>query len=262
MTKCTPKRPRGVILWEGPSRINGEPIVVIAVLHSENRKTGNMVQVFYLYRDQSPTVAINEGLDEAICGSCPLRGILANNGNGRTTNRMRGCYVNVGQSPYAVWQAYQNGTYPQYERAAHARFFRGRKIRLGAYGCPTSAPYWVSSSIAKLGSGHTGYTHEWRNGENWRFRRLLMASCETFDQANQAQANGWRTFRSRKPGEPLAAGEIECPASELAGKRLTCAECGACNGSGTSAARVSVSIEAHGSPATLSSYLATMDDER
>jgi hypothetical protein len=40
------KRPklRGVILYDGPSMLDGEPIVVIATLETSNRKTGQMVQ--------------------------------------------------------------------------------------------------------------------------------------------------------------------------------------------------------------------------
>ena len=44
-------RQRGYVLWRGPSPIDGKPIVVIAVVKSANRKTGNMIQVFILCDD-------------------------------------------------------------------------------------------------------------------------------------------------------------------------------------------------------------------
>jgi len=40
--KARPKL-NGVVLYEGPSMLDGEPIVVIATLKSSNIKTGNMV---------------------------------------------------------------------------------------------------------------------------------------------------------------------------------------------------------------------------
>ena len=52
----------GLVLWEGPSAINGEPIVVIATglkRKSANAKIGaNTVQVWSLPRDVAPNVAV------------------------------------------------------------------------------------------------------------------------------------------------------------------------------------------------------------
>jgi hypothetical protein len=38
------KTPSGFVFYDGPSVIDGAPIIGIAVLHSENSKTGDMVQ--------------------------------------------------------------------------------------------------------------------------------------------------------------------------------------------------------------------------
>ena len=38
------KAPSGFVMYDGPSAIDGAPIVVIATLKSSNRKTGDMVQ--------------------------------------------------------------------------------------------------------------------------------------------------------------------------------------------------------------------------
>jgi hypothetical protein len=46
--------------------------------------------------------------------------------------------------------------------------------------------------------------------------------------------------------EPVAKGEIVCPAAEEAGKRRDCSTCKACDGAGTNARRVSIVIDAHG----------------
>jgi hypothetical protein len=125
-------------------------------------------------------------------------------------------------------------------------------LRIGSYGDPCAAPYATWSTIAKVASGRTGYTHQWRIGRFWRFRRLVMASVESLEQAQEAR--GWRTFRTAPLGERPARGEFACPASAEQGHRLTCEQCGACNGTNDNQRRASVVIQAHGSPATLGSY--------
>lgn len=61
---------RGFVFYDGPSALDGAPIIGIAVLHSKNRKTGNMVQTFIIRADQSPLEAIATGDDASICGDC------------------------------------------------------------------------------------------------------------------------------------------------------------------------------------------------
>lgn len=246
----------GVVLYRGPSLIDGAPIVVVATgfqRRSANEKTGDMVQTWILRADMNPLEAIHTGQDVSICGDCPLRGILQDTERG-TANRMRGCYVAVHQAPLAVYRAYRLGRYERFDCARHLPLFRDRMLRLGSYGDPVAAPLSVWAPLVRVASGHTGYTHHWDNGRFWRFRRFLMASVETLDDARQAQAQGWRTFRSAPGGELPAPGEFHCPASAEKGHRLTCEMCGACNGANGNAQRVSVLIWAHGSPATLGSY--------
>ena len=81
------KRPqlRGVILYDGASMLDGEPIVVIATLETSNRKTGEMVQTWIIRSDIAPTDAAKSGDDKSICGACPHR------------HYSKGaCYVNLG----------------------------------------------------------------------------------------------------------------------------------------------------------------------
>ena len=42
------KKPKGYIIYEGASLIDGKPIVEIAILSSKNVKTGNMIQTYIL----------------------------------------------------------------------------------------------------------------------------------------------------------------------------------------------------------------------
>jgi hypothetical protein len=80
-----------------------------------------------------------------------------------------------------------------------------------------------------------------------KLREFCMASTDTPDEASVAQAKGWRTFRVSLNNERdgLRKGEVLCPASAEAGKKLTCAQCRACDGTST-ARRGSVYIPAHG----------------
>jgi hypothetical protein len=127
-------------------------------------------------------------------------------------------------------------------------------LRIGSYGDPVAVPYSVWSPLVAVAAGHTGYTHAWRETRFWRYRRILMASCESLDDANSARARGWRTFRTGPEGELPVRGEFRCPASAEENKRLSCNRCGACDGAKDKPGRASVLIQAHGSPATLGSY--------
>ena len=53
-----------------------EDIVCIATFNSSNRKTGDEVQTWILYKHEAPNIAIDTGKDEAICGDCKHRGIV------------------------------------------------------------------------------------------------------------------------------------------------------------------------------------------
>lgn len=89
----------GYVLHEDAQRI------VIATgfqRKSKYAKTGNMIQVWILVRNENPLEAIKSGSDAAIGGDCPLRG---EHGQKRT------CYVNVSQAPLGIWKGYQRRIY-------------------------------------------------------------------------------------------------------------------------------------------------------
>ena len=248
-------RADGVILWRGPSLIDGAPIVALAVglaSGSSNRKTGSMLQTYILRDDLAPTAAVKSGADASICGDCPHRG--DGTGGGRT------CYVNVGQGPLGVWKAYKRGRYSavpltgmycpidgQYSLlypGALADIGAGRNVRLGTYGDPAAIPSTVWHALVSRATGHTGYTHQWRHA--LQLRGLCMASVDTEAEAHEAHAAGWRTFRVTMPGAVARLeNEARCPASAEAGKKLQCAECLACAGTARGL-RGSIVIQAHG----------------
>ena len=76
----------GIIFYEGPSLLDGKPIVGIALAGSStNSKTGELVQTYILRSDMPPQDAINDGHDVSICGNCTHRKTVGDNG--------RTCYV-------------------------------------------------------------------------------------------------------------------------------------------------------------------------
>ena len=65
-----------VVVYEGPSELNGAPIVAIItglVTPSTNTKTGPMAQLWILDATTEPHVAVKTGEDESVCGDCPAR---------------------------------------------------------------------------------------------------------------------------------------------------------------------------------------------
>ena len=236
----------GIILYRGPSVLDGAPIVVIATglaKASSNSKTGDIVQTWILREDISPTAAVNTGDDASICGNCPHRGAIV---DGRNTGRS--CYVTVFQAPLNVWKSYKRGIY----RDALPGDLAGRKVRLGAYGDPAAVPLEVWQSALATSAGWTGYTHQWRAAGSEGLKRFAMASCDTAQDYQDATAAGWRTFRVRSAVEPLEPLEIVCPASAEAGKRTECASCMLC--AGTSKLARNIAIIAHGAASKVNAY--------
>lgn len=229
----------GVILFEGPSAIDGAPIVIIAnriETASNNAKTGAMVQTFILRADIAPLEAVKTGADAAICGQCPARPALGGF-----------CYVNIGQAPTSTFKAYQRGRYARpgidYDPGLIPELFAGALVRLGSYGDPGAAPIGFWAPLVRYAKAVNGYSHQWETRPD--LRAHCMASVETESQAETAQALGWRTFRVRLATEAKAQGKVICPASKEAGAKTSCADCRACGGTGAKA-KASIVIVAHG----------------
>ncbi len=197
---------------------------------SDNRKTGDMIQIWILVKSVSPTEAIKLGLDRLICGSCVHRG----DGHGKE----RSCYVNVGQAPQGIWKAWKAGRYPTLQ---FMDCFAGRRVRFGAYGDPTHIPIGLALAIAGVSSGWTGYTHQWRKPSLQGWKTLLMASVDSIGEMIIARSMGWSTFRV---GSEASVGENLC-ASDRDG--TPCAVCLLC--AGARGGLESVHIPPHGTGA-------------
>lgn len=166
---------------------------------SDNRKTGDMIQVWILVKSCDPVTAIRTGLDRLICGNCRHRG--DGTGGGRS------CYVNAGQAPLGIYRAWRAGNYPPFR---HWDLFTGRRVRFGAYGDPTWIPLSLALAIAGVAAGHTGYTHQWRKPSLQGWRSILMASVDSIAELVIARSLGWSTFRvgsEAQPSESLCASD-------------------------------------------------------
>lgn len=219
----------GYVLHEGT--INGHAYVAVATLKTDNPKTGDMVQIWFILRDVHPVEAVSSGLDfRTICKDCPF-------------SSGRGCYVQVANAPAAIWKAFHRGNYPKLEPRDYPAIFTTRKVRFGAYGNPTLLPIAMVRAIAELSDGWTGYFHDWKtNRYASLYANYFMASTETEDSRRMASKAGFRYFHA-SPKRP--AGAIECLSDA---KGLQCAQCKLC--AGLSKDRMpSVWINPHGSKA-------------
>lgn len=194
---------------------------------SDNRKTGDMIQIWILVKAEDPVEAIKTGLDRLICGNCRHRG--------DGTGAGRSCYVNAGQAPLQIWKSWHAGNYPPLRSLEG---FTGRRVRFGAYGDPVHLPLPLALAIAGVSSGHTGYTHQWRKPSLQGWRSLLMASVDSIAELVIARSMGWSTFRV---GSEATAGESLC-ASDRDG--TPCAVCLLC--AGARGGLESVHIPPHG----------------
>lgn len=236
--------PNGCVLYEGPSMLNGADIVVIVtglVRSSLNAKTDDMLQVWIVDATEEPHLAAQTGGDESVCGDCPARP-----GAGGF------CYLVLHQAVLSVYRGWKRGIYPTFDRKAHGNLIRGRTLRMGAYGDPAAVPLHVWARFTRYCPDWTGYSHQWRRPEFAGLAKYCMASVETAADAELARSMGWRTFRNRLPNEGLLPWEFECPASAEQGHRLTCAECGACDGGAPP--KASATIIRHGPRSKVNKY--------
>jgi hypothetical protein len=232
---------KGYVLYKGPSRIDGETIVVILTLQSTNIKTGNMAQLWIMREDTPPHIAKKQGKDISVCGDCPIK---------------NECYVVLFQGPLSVYNAYKRGTYKtlmhNHSIDILETLLKNLSIRFGAYGDPAALPLWLINAITKNCKDFTGYTHSWKRFPG--LSKYFMASVESLALKDKAKNLGFRTFRViPKSGEAatnakhwrgdLLNKEIVCPA-ENKGKQ--CIDCLLCNGSKQAA---DITITAHGARA-------------
>lgn len=226
------------VVYEGPSRIDGGPIVALAHgidSKSKNSKTGPMIQIAILRADVPPWEALRTGLDVSICGNCIHRPKGEN-------GKMRSCYVNL-RFITPVWFAKRE---PWDSTLAH-----DEGVRFGEYGDPFAVPLDVWIGITREAKTWTGYTEFWRDAEanDRRWKKYFMASVQSEEQARDAHAMGWRYYRPMRNTENALPWEIVCPHYS---NQVQCIDCRLCDGARMTSAqdkRKSIRAPIHGNGA-------------
>jgi hypothetical protein len=212
--KIPQKRLSGLILYEGPSLIDGKPIVAIITnikRKSKNLKTGKSAQVFILRSDIHPCIAFKTGEDYSVCFNCKHR-------------IWKTCYVDVSRSVTQVYLAYKRGSYP-YADLDNIKMLENKVVRLGSYGDPSVISTQIWDIVASVTKRCLGYTHNWKNC-NKELKNYCMASVDSIKEYRQAKLLGWRTFRIRY-NNIILENEKMC----MGGKRgVTCSKCLSCCG--------------------------------
>jgi hypothetical protein len=243
---------KGIIVYRGPSMYNAKPIVAV-LTRSNNRKTGNMVQLWILSDETNPIEASRGGYDASVCGKCPHMGKPAPDKiNGWADGRT--CYVNLIHGPSAVYKGLQRGIYSEANHVNVRGFLSGNMLRLGAYGDQAALPVALIDLLVSYSRGHTGYSHVHNMREHdASVYKTSMFSADNKRDAINAHSKGYRTFRvipvdvwkEKQKGE-LLSNEIICPATPEGGNKSTCVNCGLCNGMHSNGAK-NIAVVAHGS---------------
>jgi len=256
ITEATGK-PNGYVIYEG-TNVHGRYVCIATglVRESQNIKTGPMIQIFIINADIHPVEAVKLGQNIVQCYDCIHR--PATDEEKEQGKAGGSCYVDVGKSVAQVYKAYKKGCYPNIcgenapefgdeksylERGAEniKKIFGGKKTRFGAYGEPINIPFRLMNMIANASSGHTGYTHQWKNPALQAYKKFCMASVDNPEEYRRAKAMGWRTFRVSTEWN-LQENEMICMNSW---KDKTCAQCLLCGG-GTTGVKQDIIIKVHG----------------
>ena len=215
------------IIYNGPSLLDGKPIVVIATFSNRNTKTGAVVQTYILRSDINPLEASKTGEDFSICGDCTMRGEV-NDDPKRKQAKGRRCYVNLGQGVLIVYKSFLRGVYQIADNTADRNTIgRGRFVRIGTYGDPAAVPAHVWEELLSEADTFTAYSHQ----SGWR-PDIAMQSADDYHSAVLHWKAGRRTFRVIADlGHLDRNNEALCPASKEAGRRVQCTACKLCKGS-------------------------------
>lgn len=234
--RCRSKsKSNGRVLWQGKSVFTDEDIVVIGTGFARptaNPKTGVMIQIWILAADKNPLEATKTGLDNAVCGECPLKPSITGI-----------CYVRTSDAPLMVWNCWKNGKGYPIATDKDMKWLKRKPVRLGAYGDPAALPYEVVKSW--FGRNWTGYTHHWRKCDE-RFKSICMASCDDVGDIDLARSKGWIPFVTVDSYDTMPDNLLPCLAT--VGSELQCVECGLCRGTASKLSNrfKGIAIEIHG----------------
>jgi hypothetical protein len=155
------------------------------------------------------------------------------------------CYAQHGNSSFAhssMLKARANGKRYGLRQALANRHPDAKMVRVGAIGDPAGSLSLVGATLQAYeavkaeGLAFVGYTHGWRQRIARPLRRILMASCDSLEDADSAVSKGWRAAvvvpfdAPARFTTPAGHKAIVCPAM-LAKGRVTCNTCRLCDAS-------------------------------
>jgi hypothetical protein len=203
------------------SQPDGADILWLA--QTKNTKTGNV-----------PTAMIGKTRRESLqsCKGCS-----------QLTNR--NCYAWFGTVSWGlahIQRAFKGD--PQkysFLNAIADRHPDARMVRVSAIGDPFRASFrdlQHSFELSKqLGLAFVGYTHFHLEKGAHRLKKMLMASCDSIEQADAAVQRGWRAtavvpynFQGKRFTTPAGHTAVICPAQTMP-KKITCNDCLLCDAS-------------------------------
>jgi len=213
-------KPQGIIVYKGKSMLDGKPIIAIATGikdKTSNKKIGDMIPIWIMRADINPILANKIGYDSSVCpADCKHKNFGS-------------CYVVLHHGPLNVFRAFHNDRYEMLNDD-NIKYFKGRNLRIGAYGDPTAIPLDVWDNLCSVSNSYTGYTHNWRRKQFQDYKKYCMASVEMDKEYRQAVSMGWKTFRARLKDEKISKNEFICPASKEGKEVTSCSKCNACSG--------------------------------
>jgi hypothetical protein len=225
--------PNGVIIYDGPSTLDGTPVVVVLTSlrgTSTNDKTSGgalpLAQTYIIPRamlpepDATPTTgarvwfdALAAGSDAAVCGRCPLRPAAVAAARAAGLPAPDPCYVLNG--PPDVARAVANGRYPTVDLPTAARYVRSMLaanriagVRGGSWGDPAAAPVDVHAALyaavhETLPDGSRGPRVRYRYADG-RSRPAVWTCYTRTWRYRPSIAWAWRTLAmasAHSPGE-------------------------------------------------------------
>lgn len=202
---------------------NADGADILWLAQTSNKKTGNV-----------PTAFIGKSKKEALA-SCKGCAQLKN----------RNCYAWFGTVSWAlraVLKVFKRD--PQrysFMNAVAKRAPTARMVRVAAIGDPARAKYRdLESSFElskQLGLAFVGYTHFHKEPSSDRLKTMLMASCDSVAEADEAVKRGWRAtaivshnFEGKRFTTPEGHTAVICPA-QTKPKEITCNDCMLCDAS-------------------------------
>lgn len=204
-------------------------LVFTALQGSSNRKTGNMIQTYLIDK-----ASINEPkVFGSKCLSCPM---------------VDKCYVNKDKlSVRSALKRLIGGENTSYTFSTLDRvlpLLRGRLVRFGTYGDPSSIPLSDVKKITSVARGWTGYTHFWKSIDS-DYALYFNASVEDSTDELLAQGLGYKTFRVLLKGDTSYEVSQNAILCLNVSKSLTCSDCLLCSGTEGKGRKVSIYIEEH-----------------